>query len=552
MLSTLQRQAASAVRRQITAPAAVQTSTSAIASARRSLHVSAQRSAVVCKLNPPTRSPATEATAPTPARLATRMLINGELVSRSSDGGAFESICPADGRVIKGAEAIPQASSSDVDRAVQAAHAAFMRRGEGSWSSLSPRQRGALLYKLSELISAHAEELAVLESLDNGKTLSQSRTVDAPACASMFKYWAGWGDKMEGGRVIDVGGAFFNYTLHQPVGVCALVVPWNLPLIAAAAKMGPSLVAGNTIVLKPAEQTPLSTLRLAELVVEAGFPKGVVNIVPGDGSTGAALCQHPLVSKISFTGSTPVGQKVGAQAALSCKRVSLELGGKNPVIVCRDADVDAAVEAVHAGVFWNEGEACASGSRIFVHDSLYDQFLAKSVARAQKRKVGHSFSADAAQGSQVSQEQMDKILGYISGAQKQGAKLELGGYRMGSSGFYVAPTVFSGITDAMTVSQEEIFGPVMCLGRFSEVEEVIARANATPFGLAAGVFTKDQSLGQHLTRSLHAGIVFWNCYHAVDVSAPFGGMKQSGMGREGGGMYGLEAYLEVKNVVQKL
>jgi aldehyde dehydrogenase (NAD+) len=341
------------------------------------------------------------------------------------------------------------------------------------------------------------------------------------------------------------------------------------------------------VILKPAEQTPLSTLRLAELVVEAGFPAGVVNIIPGDGSTGAALVSHPLVSKISFTGSTPVGLRVGQEAAKGCKRVSLELGGKNPVIVCEDADLDQAVEAVHNGLFWNEGEACASGSRIFVHDSIYDEFVRRSVARAQKRRVGHSFAPDTQQGAQVSQEQMDKILGYIASAEREGAVLELGGYRMGKEGFFVAPTVFSQVTDEMTVAKEEIFGPVMCLSRFKDDEEVLRRANNTPFGLAAGVFTKSAARGQRLTRGVHAGIVFWNwsvainaiadvlgrfgsfsgltcalflcfailnrcSYHVVDVSAPFGGMKHSGQGREGGGSYGLEAYMEVKNVVQNI
>jgi aldehyde dehydrogenase (NAD+) len=316
---------------------------------------------------------------------------------------------------------------------------------------------------------------------------------------------------------------------------------------------GPALCAGNTVILKPAEQTPLSTLRLAELVVEAGFPAGVVNIIPGDGTTGAALVAHPLVSKISFTGSTPVGQRVAAEAGKGLKRVSLELGGKNPVIVCADADLDQAVESVHAGLFWNEGEACASGSRIFVHDSIYEEFVRRSVARAQKRRVVHPFAADGnmgCQGAQVSEEQMNKILGYIDSAKREGARLELGGYRMGKEGFYVAPTVFSEVTDAMTVSKEEIFGPVMCLSRFNDVDEVLQRANATPFGLASGVFSQSAKTIQHLSRGLHSGICFVNCYHVVDVSAPFGGRKHSGMGREGGGMYGLEAYLEVKNVVQ--
>ena len=479
------------------------------------------------------------------------MYIGGEFVGKSSDNVTFESIAACDGSVIA---SIPQASTADVDRAVQAAHRAFMARGQGTWHSLTPRQRGTLLQKLAQRIGEAKEELAVLESLNNGKTLQQSRMIDAPACASMFNYWAGWADKLDAGHVVDIGSSHFNYTLHQPVGVCALIVPWNLPLIAAAAKMGPALCAGNTIILKPAEQTPLSALRLAELVHEVGFPAGVVNILPGDGRTGAALVQHPLVNKISFTGSTPVGQLVGQQAAKTCKRVSLELGGKNPVIVCKDADLDLAVESVHGALFWNEGEACASGSRIFIHEDIYDEFVRRSVERAKKRKVGHSFATDAdiQQGSQVSQEQMEKILGYIEGAKKQGAQLELGGYRMGDKGYYIAPTIFSQVTDEMTVSKEEIFGPVMCLAKFKEIDEVLQRANSTPFGLAAGVFTQSITTSQYLIRNLHSGMVFSNCYHVSDVSAPFGGVKQSGMGREGGGHYCLESYLEVKNVVQKI
>jgi aldehyde dehydrogenase (NAD+) len=546
MLNSIPRRVSGLVRRQISS--ALET--------HRTIHASAVTSsaATECKINSRTRTPASEGQIPQPQRLATRMLINGEFVSRSSDGGIFSSIAPANGKIIKGAEELPQASVKDVDAAVQAAHQAFHVKGPGTWSSLSPRARGALLYRLSELIAQHKEELAVLEALDNGKTLAQARMVDAPACASMFKYWAGWSDKLENGRVIDIGGQHFNYTLHQPIGVCALIVPWNLPLIAAAAKMGPALTAGNTVILKPAEQTPLSTLRLAELVVEAGFPKGVVNIIPGDGTTGAALVSHPLVNKISFTGSTPVGLRVGQEAAKTCKRVSLELGGKNPVIVCADANLEQAVESVHNGLFWNEGEACASGSRIFIHENIYDKFVSLSVQRAKKRKVGHSFATEdgVAQGSQVSQEQMDKILGYISSAEKEGARLELGGYRMGKEGFYIAPTVFSNVEDRMTVAKEEIFGPVMCLQKFRDEDEVLQRANSTPFGLAAGIFTQSTSIGQRLTRGIHAGIVFWNCYHVVDVSAPFGGMKQSGQGREGGGSYGLEPYMEVKNIVQNI
>jgi len=512
------------------------------------LHVAAPK--VECQINSRSRNPGSEVQRPHPQRLATSMLIDGKLVEKSSDGEAFETICPADGTKLMD---IPQAGKEDVNAAVEAAHRAFNDYSSpDTWPSLPPRARGALLYKLSSLISQHVDELALLESLDNGKTINQSRNVDAQACAAIFKYWAGWADKMENGRVIDIGTQHFDYTLHQPVGVCALIVPWNLPLIAAAAKIGPALCAGNTVILKPAEQTPLSTLRLAELIVEAGFPKGVINILPGDGQVGSALVNHPMVNKISFTGSTPVGLKVGSDAAKQCKRVSLELGGKNPVVVHHDTDMSLAVESVHNALFWNEGEACASGSRIFVHEKIYDEFLEKSIQRAMKRKVAHPFAQDGQQGAQVSEEQMNRILGYISSASSEGAELELGGYRMGDKGYYIAPTVFSQVQDHMTVSKEEIFGPVMCLHKYTDIDEVIQRANHTPFGLAAGVFTRDQTIGHELTRRIHAGLLFWNCYHVVDIAAPFGGMKHSGQGREGGGMYGLEEYMEVKNVVQKV
>jgi len=488
------------------------------------------------------REPATEAQFPS-LKFQTKLFINNRFVD-SVSGKTFDAINPGNGEVLA---KVAEAQKADVDIAVKAAHEAF---SNGPWRKMTPRERGAMLYKLSELISQNVTELAQIEALNNGKTFSQATVVDAPACARSFKYYAGWADKLAG-KTVPIGENHFCYTIHEPVGVVGLIVPWNLPLIAVAAKIAPALTCGNTVVLKTAEQTPLSALRLAELVAEAGFPPGVINIISGDGPTaGQALTQHPLIDKVSFTGSVEVGRRVQAACAASIKRVTLELGGKNPVIVCDDADLDIAVEQVHNGLFWNDGEACASGSRIFVQDSIYDEFVRRSVERAAKRKVGNPFDPTSNQGAQVSEEQLLKIMGYIQSAKDQGARLQLGGNRVGTKGFYLEPTVFSELTDDMTCFKEEIFGPVMCLSRFSSVEEVLRRANDTPFGLAAGVFTKDVKKGNQLTRGLRSGMVFWNCYHVVDISAPFGGMKQSGFGREGGGEYGLMPYMEVKMVAQ--
>jgi aldehyde dehydrogenase (NAD+) len=378
--------------------------------------------------------------------------------------------------------------------------------------------------------------------------------VDAPACAAILRYYAGWADKITG-RTIPIGSQHFCYTLHEPVGVCGLIVPWNLPLIAVAAKIGPALVCGNTVVLKTAEQTPLTALRVAELALEAGFPPGVINIISGYGpTTGAEIVRHPLVDKISFTGSVEVGKKIQAMAGDGIKRVTLELGGNNPMIVFADCDVEQAVETVHNGLFWNEGQACAAGSRVFIEDSIYDKFVEKSIERAKKRRVGNPFDSSSQQGSQVSEEQFNKVLGYIASAQQEGARLVLGGRRIGTKGYYLEPTIFSNVTDKMKVFAEEVFGPVLTLNRFSAkdgLDAIIARANATEYGLAAGVFTKDVTKGNAVTRRLRAGMVFWNCYHVVDISAPFGGMKHSGFGREGG-EYGLLPYLEVKMVAQQV
>jgi len=442
------------------------------------------------------------------------------------------------------------AGPDEVHLAVESAATAFAPTSP--WRRLPPRARGSLLYKLADLIDVNRERLATIEALNNGKTYLQALHQDVNACSSIFRYWAGWADKFTG-QHIPIGEDFNCETIHEPVGVCALIVPWNLPLIGAAAKLGPALTTGNTTVFKSAEQTPLSVLALADLIHQVGFPAGVVNILSGDGpNCGRHLIAHPKVDKISFTGSTEVGQLIAAEASRSMKRVTTELGGKNPVIVCADANFDLAVENCYNGLFWNKGEACAAGSRIFVHDSIYEKFVLAMKKKISNRTVGHPFDPSGVdQGAQVSEEHLTKILSYIELGKKEGAKLEFGGERMESKGNYLQPTLFSDVSDGMRIFKEEVFGPVMTLNRFSSVEEVIPRANDTPYGLAAGIFSSSIATCHQLSRSIRAGLVFVNCYHVVDVSAPFGGFKQSGIGREGGS-YGLAPYVEVKNVVNRV
>jgi aldehyde dehydrogenase (NAD+) len=478
----------------------------------------------------------------------TELFINNEFV-KSVDGDKFATINPGNGEVIAD---VSQATARDVDIAVSAAAGAFDRNS--AWRNMTPRERGQCLYRLADLVEQNRVHLAELESLDNGKPLWNSMNIDVPACATVLRYFAGWADKMTG-KNIPIGSSHLCLTHHEPVGVCTLIIPWNLPLIGVAAKLGPSLACGNAVVLKSAEQTPLSALGIASLVEEAGFPPGVVNILSGDGkTTGTPLVRHPLVNKIAFTGSTPVGKFIAGEAAAQCKRTTMELGGKNPVIVFADADLDLAVETIHNGLFWNDGEACAASTRIFVEDAVYDEFVRRSTEKAAQRTVGNPFHEGSQQGAQVSTVQMEKILGYVEGAVKDGAKLETGGFRVGDRGNYVAPTVFSNVTDDMPVFREEVFGPVMTINRFSMqdgLDSIIARANDTTYGLAAGIFTTDSKKGHAVMKGVRAGMIFLNCYHVVDCAAPFGGMKESGYGREGG-EYGLLPYLEVKMTVESI
>jgi aldehyde dehydrogenase (NAD+) len=475
---------------------------------------------------------------------ATKLLINNRWVN-SQSGKTFATVNPTTGEEIC---QVAEADVADVNIAVKAARAAF---DHGPWRKTSGVARARLLHRLADLIEKNADELARLESLDNGKPLAMAKAVDVAATAACYRYYAGWADKVMG-KTIPIDGPFFCYTRHEAIGVCGQIIPWNFPMLMQAWKLAPALAAGNTCVLKPAEQTPLSALRIGELIVEAGFPEGVVNILPGFGPTaGAAIALHMDIDKVAFTGSTEVGHLILQAAGQSnLKRVSLELGGKSPNIVFADADMDQAIEGSHMGLFFNQGQVCCAGSRVFVEDKVYDRFVEQSTARAQRRTVGDPFDAGTEQGPQVDQTQLERVLGYIESGQREGAKLTCGGGRVGSKGYFVEPTVFSDVQDSMKIATEEIFGPVMSIIRFNNLDEVIDRANKTVYGLAAGVWTKDVTKALAIANNVRAGTVWVNCYNVLDTAAPFGGFKQSGIGRELG-EYGLQQYTEVKTVVVK-
>jgi aldehyde dehydrogenase (NAD+) len=443
---------------------------------------------------------------------------------------------------------VAEADAADVDKAVKAARAAF----EGPWRKLRASERGRLLYRLADLIEANAEELARIESLDSGKPLSIARSVDVAKTVACYRYFAGWADKVQG-KTIPIDGDFFCYTRHEPIGVVGQIIPWNYPMLMQSWKLAPALATGNTVVMKPAEQTPLSALRIGELILEAGYPDGVVNLLPGFGPTaGAALARHMDVDKVAFTGSTEVGRLIMTAAAQSnLKRVTLELGGKSPNIIFEDTDLDAAVEGAHAGIFVNQGQSCCAGSRVFVEEKIYRQFVEKSVARAAKRRVGNPLDPTTDQGPQVDQSQFDRIMGYIDSGRDEGATLAYGGERVGNRGYFIRPAVFADVQDDMKIAREEIFGPVMSVIAFKDLDEVITRANRTVYGLAAGVWTRDIKKAHAVANGMRAGTVWVNCYHVLDTRAPFGGFKQSGMGRELG-EYGLQEYTEVKTVTVKL
>jgi aldehyde dehydrogenase (NAD+) len=476
---------------------------------------------------------------------ATKLLINNRWVP-SVSGKTFATVDPSTGEEIC---QIAEADAADVDIAVSAARAAFEH---GPWRKTQASERGRLLNRLADLIEKNADELAALEALDNGKPFAVAKAVDVAATAGCYRYFAGWADKIQG-KTIPIDGNYFCYTRLEPVGVVGQIIPWNFPMLMQAWKLAPALATGNTVVMKPAEQTPLSALRIAELIVEAGYPPGVVNMLPGYGPTaGAAIARHMDVDKVAFTGSTEVGHLIMEAAAKSnLKRVTLELGGKSPNIVFADTHMDEAVEGAHFGLFFNHGQCCCAGSRVFVEEKIYDEFVEKSGARARKRKVGNPFDPMTEQGPQVDQAQFDKVMGFIESGQSQGAKLVCGGERVGDRGYFIQPTVFADVQDDMKIAKEEIFGPVMSIIPFKSLDEVVARANRTEYGLAAAVWTRDIGKAHAVADSVRAGTVWVNCYNVLDPRAPFGGFKQSGIGRELG-EYGLQQYTEVKTVTVKL
>ncbi len=476
----------------------------------------------------------------------TKILIDNKWVD-SVSGKTFETINPATGEVLA---KVAEADAADVDLAVKAARKAF--HSKAPWRRMSAAERGKLMNRLADLMEKNADELATLESLDNGKPRHIARAADLPLSIACYRYYAGWADKIQG-KTIPVSGDYFCYTRHEPVGVVGQIIPWNFPLLMQAWKLAPALACGNTVILKVAEQTPLSALRVGELILEAGFPEGVVNILPGYGPTaGAALARHMDVDKVAFTGSTEVGHLImKAAAETNLKRVTLELGGKSPNIVFGDADIEQAVEGSHFALFFNQGQCCCAGSRLFVEENIYDEFVERSAARAKRRTVGNPLDKNTEQGPQVDHEQFNKVMGYVESGKEQGAKLMCGGERVGERGYFVAPTVFADVKDDMKIAQEEIFGPVMSILKFKDVDDLVERANKTIYGLAAAVWTRDISRAHHIANNVRAGTVWVNCFDVFDAGAPFGGFKQSGIGRELG-EYGLQQYSEIKTVTVKL
>ncbi|XP_041371314.1 aldehyde dehydrogenase, mitochondrial-like [Gigantopelta aegis] len=471
-----------------------------------------------------------------------QIFINNKFVD-SVSGKRFPSISPVTEEVIC---EIAEGDKADVDLAVKAARDAF--RLGSPWRRMDASERGNLMYKLADLMERDAVYLASLETLDNGKPFQVAYAADIPLSIKCLRYYAGYANKNHG-KTIPVDGNFFTYTRHEPIGVCGQIIPWNFPLLMQAWKLGPALSMGNTVVMKPAEQTSLTALYIAQLSEEAGFPPGVLNIVPGYGPTaGAAIAKHMDVDKVAFTGSTEIGQLIPQYAATSnLKGVTLELGGKSPNIIFADADMEQAVEQAHFALFFNHGQCCCAGSRTFVEDKVYDEFVERSIERAKKRTVGNPFDESVEQGPQVDSEQLGKIMNLIESGKKEGAKLGTGGVRHGDRGYFIEPTVFMDVKDNMRIAQEEIFGPVMSILKFKDLNEVVERANKSMYGLAAGVVTKDIDRALYVANSLRAGTVWVNCFNVFSAAAPFGGYKMSGNGRELG-EYGLSAYTEVKNV----
>eukprot|EP01006_Ploeotia_vitrea_P001389 TRINITY_DN104732_c0_g1_i1.p1 TRINITY_DN104732_c0_g1~~TRINITY_DN104732_c0_g1_i1.p1 ORF type:complete len:506 (-),score=115.41 TRINITY_DN104732_c0_g1_i1:156-1673(-) len=487
--------------------------------------------------------------------LPKNLFINNEFVPAKS-GRTFETQNPVTEEVIC---KVAEAGEEDVDVAVKAAHEAFY----GAWGKTTSYQRSRLIGKLASLIEQNREMLAAVESLDNGKPYGDAFNADLGLVIQCFNYYAGWADKLYG-KTEELGGPFVDksntlgYTRHEPVGVVGQIIPWNFPLLMVGWKLGPALATGCSVVLKAAEQTPLSVLYLCNLIKEAGFPAGTVNVLTGFGDKttdgklgpGAALVAHPKVDKIAFTGSTAVGKIIMKQAADTFKRVTLELGGKSANIVFPDANLKEAIAGAHFGLFFNQGQCCCAGSRLFVHEDIYDEFVKESVRMAKERKLGAPFEKGVEQGPQVSKEQFDQVMSFIESGKKEGATLETGGNRFGDKGYFVEPTVFTNVKSGMDIWEKEIFGPVMCIRKFSTVDEVVAAANDTMYGLAAAVWTKDLGTANNMIARLRAGTVWVNCYDLFDIDAPFGGFKASGIGRECA-EYALRNYTEVKQVTVK-
>ncbi|XP_040395943.1 retinal dehydrogenase 1 [Cygnus olor] len=476
----------------------------------------------------------------------TKIFINNEW-HNSVSGKKFEVFNPANEEKIC---EIEEGDKADVDKAVKAARRAFELGSP--WRTMDASERGRLLNKLADLVERERLILATMEAIDGGKLFSTAYLMDLGACIKTLRYCAGWADKIHG-RTVPMDGNFFTFTRHEPIGVCGQIIPWNFPLVMFIWKIAPALCCGNTVVVKPAEQTPLTALYMGSLIKEAGFPPGVVNIVPGFGPTaGAAISHHMDIDKVAFTGSTEVGKLIKEAAGKSnLKRVTLELGGKSPNIIFADADLDTAVEFAHIGLFYHQGQCCIAGSRIFVEEPIYDEFVRRSIERAKKYTLGDPLLPGVQQGPQIDKEQFQKILELIESGKKDGAKLECGGGPWGDKGYFIQPTVFSNVTDDMRIAKEEIFGPVQQIMKFKTVDEVIKRANNTSYGLAAAVFTKDIDKALTFAAALQAGTVWVNCYSAMSAQCPFGGFKMSGNGREMG-EYGLHEYTEVKTVTIKI
>jgi phenylacetaldehyde dehydrogenase len=479
-----------------------------------------------------------------------KMLINNQWVNAAS-GKTFPTYNPATGEVLA---QVAEGDREDIERAVKAARKAF---DQGPWRHMTAAERARLIWKLADLIEAHTEELGYIESLDNGKPLAIAKAADVPLAAELFRYMAGWATKIEGNTIplsvpYTPGAKYLAYTLREPVGVVGQVIPWNFPLLMAAWKLGPALATGCTVVLKPAEQTPLSALRLGELIVEAGFPEGVVNIVPGYGETaGAALAAHPDVDKIAFTGSTEVGKLIVHAAAGNLKKVSLELGGKSPNVVFKDADIDAAIAGSASAIFFNHGQCCCAGSRLYIEKPIYDRVVEGVAEQAKKIHVGSGLDPQTQMGPLVSEEQLNRVCGYLEAGFSEGATAVTGGHKSGGKGYFVEPTVLVNTREDMKVVKEEIFGPVVAAMPFDDPEEILPRANDSAYGLAAAVWTRDISKAHRMAEQLRAGTVWINCYNIFDAALPFGGYKQSGWGREMGHDV-LNLYTQTKAVCTRL